>query len=171
MAESGNKLVTSQQCLSAYGSPDPIFERKWMIVWMPPPTIKAMPRRIYCHRHLLPLLAQAVDYIIERKLDEQIRTWDGCFNVRIKRGGKTQSLHSWGLACDINSSDNIMGMSCDELIKSGRQPLSEEFLQCFRDAGFDCGGDWSSPDRMHVQIAHLPKSGEPSAMDRDKPKQ
>jgi hypothetical protein len=43
------------------------------------------------------------------------------------------------------------------LIKEGKKPFSEEFLKCFRDAGFDCGGDWKNrPDRMHMQIAKLP---------------
>jgi len=140
-------MVTSQQCADRYGQPDVAFERKWMTVWTPPPTIKAMPRRIYCHRHLMPLLAQAVDYIIERKLEEQVKTWDGCFNVRVKKGGKTASLHSWGQAVDINAAWNQFGEVGD---------MSPELIQCFTDAGFDHGGPWKVPDWMHFQIKVLP---------------
>lgn len=143
-------MVTSQQCADRYGQPDIIFERKWMTVWTPPPTIKAMPRRIYCHRHLMPLLAQAVDYIIERNLDEQVKTWDGCFNVRVKKGGKTASLHSWGLAVDVNAAWNQFGKIGD---------MSPELIACFTDAGFDHGSTWKVPDWMHAQIGLLPPMG------------
>jgi len=141
-------MVTSNQCIDHYGPPDIIFERQWMTVWTPPPTIKAMPRRIYCHRHLMPILAQAVDYIIERKLDEQVKTWDGCFNVRAKKGNSSSmSLHSWGLAVDICASWNGFGAV---------PTMSPELVACFTDAGFDWGGGWKRPDGMHFQIKVLP---------------
>ena len=152
-------LLTSAICEAKFGQPTPEMERKWMGMFTtgvgPVLPLHAIPTRIYCHKLLIEPLREALELLYERKLHQEIKTWDGCFNVRVKRGGKTLSLHSWGLACDINSSDNIMGMSYDELIKIGRQPLSEEVLQCFRDAGFDCGGDWHSPDRMHFQISHI----------------
>ena len=141
-------MVTSQQCTDLYGAPDVIFERKWMTLWMPPPQIKAMPRRIYCHRHLMPLLAQAVDYIIERGLEEQVRTWDGCFNVRVKKGNNaSMSLHSWGLAVDLNAAWNGFGAV---------PTMSPELVGCFTDAGFDWGGVWKKPDGIHFQISALP---------------
>lgn len=140
-------MVTSQQCADHYGQPDVIFERQWMTLWTPPPTIKALPRRIYCHRHLMPLLSQAVDYIIERKLGEQVRTWDGCFNVRAKKGGMTASLHSWGLAVDLNAAWNQFGQS---------PTMSPGLVACFTDAGFCWGGLWKKQDGMHMEISKLP---------------
>lgn len=142
-------MVTSQQCTDRYGAPDVIFERQWMTLWVPPPTIKALPRRIYCHRHLLPLLADAVDRIITAGLEDEIKTWDGCFNVRLKKGGKTPSLHSWGLAFDVNAAWN----------RFGEQPtMSPQLVTCFTGAGLDWGGIWALPktDGMHSQIAVLP---------------
>jgi len=34
--------------------------------------------------------------------------------------------------------------------------MSHELVQCFKDAGFDWGGDWTRPDGMHFQLAKLP---------------
>ena len=144
-------MVTSQQCIDYYGSPDVVFERKWMVLWVPPPTIKAMPRRIYCHRVLMPLLAQAVEYIIERGLEEQVKTWDGCFNVRVKKGNNSSlSLHSWGLAIDINAAWNGFGQ---------KPTMGAELIACFIDAGFEWGGLWQKPDGMHFQPKVLPAMG------------
>ena len=140
-------MVTSQQCLDRYGAPDLIFERQWMTLWVPPPTIKAMPRRIYCHRHFLPILAEVVDRIVAAGLQEEVRTWDGCFNVRMKKGGKTLSLHAWGLAFDMNAAWNQFG-----------QPptMSARLVACIKSAGCDWGGEWKTPDGMHGQIQQLP---------------
>ena len=73
----------------------------------------------------------------------ELKTWDGCFNVRRKRGLKSLSLHSWGIAIDVNAAWNGLG----------KEPtLSKEFVQCFIDAGFDWGGTWTRKDGMHFQL-------------------
>lgn len=139
-------MITSQQCEQRFGPPTPDFERKWMTLWVPQPQLTAFPRRVYCHRLLIPLLNQAAEYLIERGLQTQVRTWDGCFNVRTKKGGTTLSLHSWGLAVDINAAWNGFG----------RVPtISPELVACFTDAGWEWGGRWKKPDGMHFQIRHI----------------
>jgi hypothetical protein len=57
------------------------------------------------------------------------------------------SLHSWGLAIDINAATNRFG---------GKPTMSAELVKCFTDAGFDWGGVWSNPDGMHFQLARFP---------------
>jgi hypothetical protein len=72
-----------------------------------------------------------------------------CFNIRSSRGGASASLHSWGLAVDVNAAWNSYGQ---------RATLSEGFVQCWKDAGFDWGGDWETcPDGMHFQLARWPE--------------
>jgi hypothetical protein len=44
----------------------------------------------------------------------------------------------------------------EQIIKKGLTPFSEEFLDCFRSSGFDCGADWKNrPDFMHMQLAKI----------------
>ena len=66
-----------------------------------------------------------------------------CFNIRQKRGSKATSLHSWGVAIDVNAAWNGFGK---------KPTLSAGFVKCFTDAGFDWGGTWSKPDGMHFQL-------------------
>jgi hypothetical protein len=33
--------------------------------------------------------------------------------------------------------------------------MSPELVACFKDAGFDWGGEWSKPDGMHFQLSAI----------------
>lgn len=141
-------MVTSQQCFAKYGDPS-ANEGKFMVVWDVPAELEhgAIPRKIYCNKDIVPLLTQAFKNVNDRGLANQIKTWDGCFNIRKKRGATSMSLHSWGLAIDINAAWNGFGK---------RPTMSPELVKCFTDAGLDWGGVWKKPDGMHFQIAKLP---------------
>lgn len=149
-------MITSAQCLTKYGKPE---LEKAMVLWDIPTFLElgVIPKKIYCNRDLILPLTQALTNVIERDLITQVRTWDGCFNIRKKRGGSTYSLHSWGIAIDLNSSHNSFGKTYEQLVAAGRKPFSEEFLQCFRDAGFTCGSDFSGRyvDRMHFELSKI----------------
>lgn len=139
-------MVTSQQCFAKYGTPE---TEKFMTVWDVPTNLEhgAIPKKIYCNKDIVSLLNQAFKNINDRGLANQVKTWDGCFNIRKKRGATSMSLHSWGLAIDINAAWNGFGKP---------PTMSPELVKCFTDAGFDWGGKWSRPDGMHFQIAKLP---------------
>jgi len=138
-------MITSQQALKKYGPPE---TEKFMVLWDVPTELEhgAIPKRIYCNRDLVAPLGIAFANVISRGLVAQIRTWDGCFNIRRKRGATSSSLHSWGIAIDINAAWN----------QFGKQPtMSPELVKCFTDAGFDWGGTWSKPDGMHFQLSKI----------------
>ena len=142
-------MVKSSDCLKKYGDPWE-NESKFMMLWDIPTYLEhgAIPKRMYCNRDMVDPLYQAFKYINERGLADQIKTYDGCFNVRKKRGGTTPSLHSWGIAIDINAAWNAFGKT---------PTMSPELVQCFKDAGFEWGGDWkTTKDGMHFQLAKLP---------------
>lgn len=148
-------MVTSQQALKKYGAPE---KESSMILWDVPTELEigVIPKRLYCNKDIVQPLSAAFKNLIDRKFVDELKTFDGCFNIRKKRGLTSMSLHSWGLACDMNSSHNMLGKSRIELLKMGKVPFSEGFFQCFRDAGFDCGADWKSrPDFMHVQLKSI----------------
>jgi hypothetical protein len=139
-------MLTSQQCLKKYGNPE---SEKHMILWDVPANLEVgvIPKRLYCNRDLVAPLTKAFELIISRNLASQLKTWDGCFNIRKKRGATSSSLHSWGVAIDINAAWNGFGK---------KPTMSKELVQCFLDAGFDWGGYWKKPDGMHFQLAKLP---------------
>jgi len=148
-------MVTSAQALKKYG--DPVKEAS-MVLWDVPTELEigVIPKRLYCNRDMIGPLSKAFKNLIDRGFVNELKTFDGCFNIRKKRALNSMSLHSWGIAIDMNASDNVLGKSRKELIALGRNPFSEGFLQCFRDASFDCGADWvSRPDFMHVQLSKI----------------
>ncbi len=109
--------------------------------------IGAVPARIYCNRDLVKPLLRAFHNIRDAGLADEIKTWDGCFQIRNKRAGRTASLHSWGLAVDVNAAWNRLGMK-------PTMPLN--LVLCFLEAGFDWGGEWTTPDGMHMQLSEFP---------------
>lgn len=149
-------MVTSAQALKKYGQPS--ASNKHMTLWDVPTELEigVIPKKIYCNKDLIEPLSKALRALIVTGCIQELKTWDGCFNIRKKRGLSSMSLHSWGIAIDMNSADNQLGKSYDQLLKEGRKPFSERFLKCFRDNGFDCGGDWTKrPDRMHFQLKNI----------------
>ena len=149
-------MVTSQQALKKYGTP--AINNPHLVLWDVPKELEIglIPKRIYCNKDLIGPLSEAFKKLIETKAVNELKTWDGCFNIRKKRGLSSMSLHSWGIAVDMNCSFNPLGLTREQIIKKGLTPFSEEFLDCFRSSGFDCGADWKNrPDFMHMQLAKI----------------
>jgi hypothetical protein len=140
-------MITSQQAQAKYGNPTLEMGMK---LWDVPAHLEigTIPKRIYCNRDLIAPLAKAFENLISRGLVYELITWDGCFNIRPKRGASSASLHSWGLAIDVNAAWNGFGNPFT---------LSEGFVKCFTDAGFEWGGGWTPCDGMHFQLKELPK--------------
>ena len=139
-------MITSKQCLAKFGPPE---NNKSMVLLNVPDELEigVIPKKIYCNKYLVDALILALNNIINRGLIGELRTWDGCFNIRQKRGATSMSIHSWGLAVDINAAWNAFGK---------KPTMSKALVQCFVDAGFDWGGYWTKPDGMHFQLASLP---------------
>lgn len=139
-------MVTSKDCLAKYGQPS---ERNpYMIIWDVPSELEIglIPKRIYCNKDLVAPLTKAFKNLIVRSFVKEIKTWDGCFNIRKKRGLVSMSLHSWGIAVDINAFENGL---------NAIPKLSPGFVKCFTDAGFDWGGVWKRKDGMHFQLSKV----------------
>lgn len=149
-------MVTSEQARAKYGEPSE--SNKWLTLWDVPSDLEVgvIPKKIYCNKDLVKPLEQAFRNLIQRNKISELKTWDGCFNIRKARGKNFMSLHSWGLAIDCNAQSNPLGLTREQIKAKGLTPFSEEFLQCFRDAGFECGADWKGrPDFMHFQLKNI----------------
>ena len=138
-------MVTSKQALKKYG--DPNLQRA-MIMWDVPGymEIGVIPKRIYCNRDMIEPLSKAFHNLIQTGHVKELKTWDGCFNIRKKRGLASMSLHSWGIAIDVNAFENGLNQT---------PKLSPGFVKCFTDAGFDWGGLWKRKDGMHFQLKSI----------------
>lgn len=136
------QLLTSSDCFKKYGAPE---LEKSMVLWDVPAELEigVIPKKIYCNKDLVKPLEQAFRNLIKTGFVKELKTWDGCFNIRNKKAGKTYSLHSWGVAIDINAAWNGFGK---------KPTLSSGFVKCFTDAGLDWGGVWAKPDGMHFQL-------------------
>lgn len=153
-------MVTSKECLLKYGVPyDDVatsvnentkFEGKFMTLWDVPEyinkAIPTLPNKIYCNKDITVPLETAFRNIINKGLASEIKTWDGCFNIRLKRGLSSLSLHSWAIAIDINAAWNGLGKT---------PTMSKELVACFVEAGFDWGGTWTRLDGMHFQLTKI----------------
>lgn len=137
----------------------------WLILWDVPVELEVgkIPKRIYCHKNMVEPLTKAFKNLIDRKKVDELKTWDGCWNFRPIRGYETKfanamkegrlldavkllSIHTWGCAIDVNAAENGLG----------KEPkLSKEFVDCFKDAGFEWGGDWKRLDGMHFQLKNI----------------
>jgi hypothetical protein len=139
-------MVTSDQALKKYGPPE---KEAAMVLWDVPAYLEVgvIPRRLYCNKDLVAPLTKALEALIKSGNVKELKTWDGCFNIRKKKAGSTPSLHSWGIAIDVNAAWNGFGKT---------PVLSAGFVKCFTDAGFEWGGKWKTPDGMHFQLAVLP---------------
>lgn len=140
-------MVTSAQALKKYGEPS--ASNPNMILWDVPTELEigVIPKKIYCNKDLVKPLQAAFKSLIDTGYVKELKTWDGCFNIRKKRGLNTMSLHSWGIAIDVNAFENGLGQI---------PKLSAGFVKCFTDNGFTWGGTWPNrPDGMHFQLNNI----------------
>ncbi len=100
-------------------------------------------KRLRCHQKLAEVFSEVFAAIQERKLVDEIRDCDGCYCFRRKSSGSGLSVHSWGIAIDLNVPTNQPQTPGD---------MAPELIALFKEFGFEWGGGWSSyKDPMHFQ--------------------
>jgi hypothetical protein len=101
-----------------------------------------------CHSAIAAQLAGALAETVLRGLGERLdpSRFGGCYNPRLIREDSGPSFHAWGLAVDLNVSDNQMYSA------GNMDPI---VIEVFKAWGFRWGGDWSVLDPMHFEAAAL----------------
>lgn len=106
--------------------------------------------QVTCHRAMLPQLRSALAEVEARGLAEAIDAGDfgGCYNPRFigHDAANGLSLHTWGIAVDLNVSGNQRGTAGE---------IDRDVVRIFKRWGFAWGGDWSWTDPMHFELAAL----------------
>jgi hypothetical protein len=105
---------------------------------------------VTCHRVLLPQLRGALQEVADRGLADRINPGDfgGCYVPRFiaRDPAKGLSLHTWGIALDLNVQGNLRGTV---------GAIDRRVVDVFKRWGFAWGGDWSYTDPMHFELAAL----------------
>lgn len=152
--------MTTAEAKKRYGLPSQANESKYMVLWQVPADIQeafkhvrfsalgttGFPKKIYCNKDALHPLWAALQNIIAKGLTKELKTWDGAYVIRPQRGSLTSiSMHSWGLAFDVNAAENVFGK---------KPKMSEAFVLCWLNAGFNWGGSFKAPrtDGMHFEL-------------------
>ena len=114
--------------------------------------------RYQCHT----LVKEPMERIWQRTLDFYgiqkiqelgINLFAGCLNVRPIRGGSTWSMHSWGIAVDIDPDRNALHTTWKDSQMS--KPEYKKFVEFWYDEGFINLGKEANFDSMHFQAARL----------------
>lgn len=105
---------------------------------------------VTCHRVMLPQLRAALQELVDSGLADLVDPGDfgGCYAPRFIAGdpGKGLSLHTWGIAVDLNVQGNLRGTTGE---------IDRRVVEVFKRWGFAWGGDWSYTDPMHFELAAL----------------
>ena len=105
---------------------------------------------VTCHRLMLPQLRGALAEVEARGLAGKLTTYDGCYVPRFieRNPGGSISLHTWGIAIDMDASTNYRGI---------RGTMDPEVVAIFKRWGFRWGGDWKYTDPMHFEMGAVLK--------------
>lgn len=128
-------------------TPDP----RWVaanIVTEPVPILG----EVTCHRVMIPQLRAALEQIVAQGLADKVHPdeFAGCYYPRYidRDPAKGLSLHSWGIAVDLNVPGNQRGTAGE---------IDRQVVAIFKRWGFAWGGDWNYTDPMHFELASIVK--------------
>lgn len=114
--------------------------------------------RFSCHEKVhdafLKVFQDALSEYGEARLEElRLDLFGGCLNVRKMRGGTQMSMHSWGIAIDLDPERNMLKMSKREAAFA--RPEYEPFWRIVEGQGLVSLGRVRDFDWMHFQAARL----------------
>ncbi len=105
---------------------------------------------VRCHKAMLPQLRGALREVVARGLVGEVHSdeYAGCYYPRFigRNPSKGLSLHSWGIAVDLNVPGNLRGT---------KGAIDRDVVAIFKKWGFAWGGDWRWTDPMHFELAEL----------------
>lgn len=153
-------MLTSKQALAKYGIPSKSGAGYLITINLPYPMRlswepKSVVTNFQCHKLIADQLkAVFSDILAHYGLPEiqrlGIDLYGGCFNYREMRGGSELSIHSWGLAIDLDPARNLL----KETSKTARfaRPEYKAMIDIFYKHGFESLGREKNYDWMHFQV-------------------
>ncbi len=125
-----------------------------VIAWETNKTIK----KFTCHKFvkdpLERIFQRTLDYYGHEKIKElRLDRWGGCLNVRKMRGGSSWSMHSWGIAVDLDPDNNQLKWNHKRATFA--RPAYNKFWEFVYDEGAIGLGKERDYDWMHLQFSRL----------------
>lgn len=155
-------MITTKQLFERYGAPNKTGAGYLTWLALPYPMYLNWDNKTYVNRIQVhkkghdSLKAIFQDILDTYGLDEikrlQLDDYGGCFNYRLMCGStSTPSVHSWGLAIDIDPDRNLL----HETSRTARfaRPEYKKFIDIFYKHGWESLGREKNYDWMHFQIA------------------
>ena len=152
--------MTHEETIKKYGTPNDKGTPYLTMLQLPYPMRLAWDTntsvtRMQCHKLVADNFKAVFDDLLKHyglsKIQELgIDLFGGCFNYREKRGGSTLSMHSWGLAVDLDPLRNKL----KESKKTARfaRPEYKPMIDIFYKHQFISLGVEKDFDWMHFQI-------------------
>lgn len=141
-------MSAQQQLTEKYGQPDSAYQAKFCEIWTIKQDFPWFPtNRMLINKDFKTLLFNAFTQIQAAGLQDEIKTFDGCYNNRSVRGLNSTSLHAWAAAIDMNASIEALGQQTTN--------WTSDFLHIMRDASIFWGGDFHNAarhDGMHFAL-------------------
>lgn len=162
-------MISDKYCIDKWGEPK-VNSVKWeiatgLINWYPDIHLNndelfdyrdsCLPNKIYMNKMMSEPFTNVIKALSKDDLLHTIRSWDGCYQIRrmkaVKDGKQVfsdnWSLHSWGIAIDIDAAWNKQG---------GKSTMNKKIVDIFKNNGFDWGGDFkTTKDPMHFQLSKI----------------
>ncbi|CAN5527178.1 hypothetical protein BH10ACT10_BH10ACT10_15050 [soil metagenome] len=105
---------------------------------------------VTCNKGVLAQLRAALEDVVQQGLADKIHPGEyaGCYYPRYiaHDPAKGLSLHSWGIAVDLNTPGNQRGTVGE---------MDRRVVAIFKHWGFAWGGDWNYTDPMHFEMARV----------------
>ncbi len=109
---------------------------------------------VTCNKAMLPQLRAALTEVVQRGLADKINPdeYAGCYYPRYigRDPSNGLSLHSWGIAVDLNVPGNLRGTVGE---------IDRQVVAIFKKWGFAWGGDWNYTDPMHFELNAIVRVG------------
>jgi hypothetical protein len=121
-------------------------EASWVHEYIRTETVPIL-GQVTCNKGMLPQLRGALTEIVQMGLTKSIHPdeYAGCYYPRYigRDASNGLSLHSWGIAVDLNVPGNQRGTAGE---------MDRRVVAIFKKWGFAWGGDWNYTDPMHFEM-------------------
>ena len=150
---------TQAECRSFYGNVGEnqkklILPFPMVLAWDLKETVLSYSCHEKVHDAMLRIWNRTFDHYGMEKIKElHLNYFGGCLNVRKMRGGSNWSMHSWGIAVDIDPDRNELKTPWKKSQMS--KPEYAPFVQFWYDEGAINLGKEADMDSMHHQFARL----------------